>query len=190
MSDLANPSDTAGRSAPRVPFSTIAREWFRLGCIGFGGPPTHIALLRRLCVEDRQWIGAKEFEDAIATTNLLPGPASTQLAIFCAWRLRRSAGALLGGVCFILPGLVLILALSAVFLASNPPDWISARRRERGPQCLRLPCAQRGDWCRPVVIASGPEMLDRFAGLSTPLLGAPLRPPSAPTWFSSFSPVV
>jgi chromate transporter len=124
MSDPTNPSDTAGRSAPRVPFSTIAREWFRLGCIGFGGPPTHIALLRRLCVEDRQWIGAKEFEDAIATTNLLPGPASTQLAIFCAWRLRRSAGALLGGVCFILPGLVLILALSAVFLASNPPDWI------------------------------------------------------------------
>src|ERR1700677_3854977 len=124
MSDLANPSDTAGRSAPRVPFSTIAREWFRLGCIGFGGPPTHIALLRRLCVEDRQWIGAKEFEDAIATTNLLPGPASTQLAIFCAWRLRRSAGALLGGVCFILPGLVLILVLSAVFLAGHPPDWI------------------------------------------------------------------
>ena len=124
MSNLANPSDTAGRSAPRVPLSTIAREWLRLGCIGFGGPPTHIALLRRLCVEERQWIGAKEFEDAIATTNLLPGPASTQLAIFCAWRLRRSAGALLGGVCFILPGLVLILVLSAVFLASHPPDWI------------------------------------------------------------------
>src|SRR5580658_5046883 len=124
MSDPVNPSDTAGRSAPRVPFSTIAREWFRRGCIGFGGPPAHIALLRRLCVEEQQWMGAKEFEDAIATTNLLPGPASTQLAIYCAWRLRGAAGAVVGGVCFIVPGLVLILALAVVFLANHPPDWI------------------------------------------------------------------
>jgi chromate transporter len=107
-----------------VALATIGREWLRLGCIGFGGPPTHIALLRRLCVEERQWIDAKEFEDAIATTNLLPGPASTQLAIYCAWRLRGRAGAILGGLCFIVPGLILILALSAVFLAAHPPDWI------------------------------------------------------------------
>jgi chromate transporter len=111
------------RPAP-IPLATIGKEWLRLGCIGFGGPPTHIALLRRLCVEEREWIEAKEFEDAIATTNLLPGPASTQLAIYCAWRLRGPVGAVLGGLCFIVPGLVLILALSAVFLASHPPDWI------------------------------------------------------------------
>jgi chromate transporter len=107
-----------------VALPTIAGEWLRLGYIGFGGPPTHIALLRRLCVEERRWMEAKEFEDAIATTNLLPGPASTQLAIFCAWRLRRSAGALIGGLCFIVPGLVLILGLSAVFLASHPPNRV------------------------------------------------------------------
>jgi chromate transporter len=107
-----------------VPLRTIAREWTRLGCIGFGGPPTHIALLRRLCVEKRRWMDAKEFEDGIAATNLLPGPASTQLAIFCAWRLRGAVGAVLGGVCFIVPGLTLIIALSAVFLSGNPPDWI------------------------------------------------------------------
>lgn len=110
--------------ATRVPLRTIAREWTRLGCIGFGGPPTHIALLRRMCVDDRRWIEAREFEDGIAATNLLPGPASTQLAIFCAWRLRGVVGGVLGGVCFIVPGLVLILALSAVFLASRPPDWV------------------------------------------------------------------
>ena len=103
---------------------TIAREWARLGCIGFGGPPTHIALLRRMCVEERRWIDATDFEDGIAATNLLPGPASTQLAIFCAWRLRGTAGAVLGGICFIVPGLVLILALSAVFLAGHPPTWV------------------------------------------------------------------
>jgi chromate transporter len=103
---------------------TIAREWTRLGCIGFGGPPSHIALFRRMCVEERNWIEATEFEDAIASVNLLPGPASTQLAIFCAWRLRRTVGAILGGVCFISPGLVVILVLSAVFLAHHPPHWI------------------------------------------------------------------
>jgi chromate transporter len=108
----------------KPPLSTIAKSWLRLGCTGFGGPPTHIALLRRLCVDERQWMGAKEFEDAIATTNLLPGPASTQLAIYCAWRLRGAVGAVVGGVCFIVPGLVLILALAAVFLANHPPDWI------------------------------------------------------------------
>jgi chromate transporter len=116
--------DDDGRNPVTVPLRTIAREWARLGCIGFGGPPTHIALLRSLCVEERRWIEANEFEDAIAATNLLPGPASTQLAIFCAWRLRGTLGAILGGLCFIVPGLILILALSAVFLGAHPPDWV------------------------------------------------------------------
>jgi chromate transporter len=108
-----------------VPLSTIVREWCRIGVIGFGGPPAHIALLRRLCVEDRGWLSAHEFEDAISSTNLLPGPASTQLAIFCAWRLRGRLGALVGGLCFIVPGLVIILALSALFLAAHPPLWVA-----------------------------------------------------------------
>jgi hypothetical protein len=75
-------------SPARVPLAAIVREWGRIGCIGFGGPPTHIKLLRDLCVQRRGWLDAREFEDAIAVCNLLPGPASTQLAIFCAWRLR------------------------------------------------------------------------------------------------------
>ena len=108
----------------RVALTTIAREWGRIGVIGFGGPPTHISLLRKLCVEDRHWLVDGEFEDGIAAVNLLPGPASTQLAIFCAWRLRGAVGALLGGACFIVPGLVIILALSALFLATDPPRWI------------------------------------------------------------------
>jgi chromate transporter len=112
------------RPVARVSLVMIVGQWLRLGCIGFGGPPTHIALLRRMCVEERQWMEAREFEDAIATTNLLPGPASTQLVIYCAWRLRGAAGAILGGLCFIVPGLVLILALSAVFLAGHPPGWV------------------------------------------------------------------
>lgn len=104
--------------------ATVLREWGRIGCIGFGGPPAHIALFRDLCVVRRRWLSAEQFEDAIAATNLLPGPGSTQLAIFCAWRLRGVRGALLGGAAFILPGLLAILALSALFLASAPPSWV------------------------------------------------------------------
>ena len=81
-------------------------------------------MLREMCVVQREWIDPKEFEDAIATTNLLPGPASTQLAIYCAWRLRGSLGAVIGGFCFIVPGLILILGLSALFLMKHPPHWI------------------------------------------------------------------
>ena len=105
----------------RVTLATIAREWARLGCLGFGGPPAHIALLRKLCVERHSWLTPAEFEDGIAAVNLLPGPASTQLAIFCAWRLRGTRGALLGGACFIVPGLVVILVLAALFLAAHTP---------------------------------------------------------------------
>jgi len=122
--DGGDAREGADHPAPQASLATIAREWTRLGCIGFGGPPTHIALLRRLCVEERRWMEAKEFEDGIAATNLLPGPASTQLAIFCAWRLRGTIGAVLGGICFIVPGLALIIALSALFLAGDPPAWV------------------------------------------------------------------
>ena len=111
---------------PQVALATIIREWGRIGCIGFGGPPAHIALLRKLCVTDRGWLAAADFEDGIAACNLLPGPASTQLAIYCAWRLRGAIGALAGGFFFIAPGLVVILGLSAVFLAAHPPGWIGA----------------------------------------------------------------
>jgi len=123
----ALPPDSAPSSAPdleQVPLTTILREWGQIGCIGFGGPPTHIKMLHDLCVDRRKWLTPEEFEDAIAVCNLLPGPASTQLAIFCAWRLRRRLGALVGGTAFIVPGLIVILALAALFLSRSPPLWV------------------------------------------------------------------
>jgi chromate transporter len=121
----AGEPEPAPASAPTRPTSLeIVRDWGRIGCIGFGGPPAHIALLRDLCVKRRGWLSEGQFEHALAATNLLPGPASTQLAIYCAWRVRGAKGALIGGVCFILPGLIMILALAAVFLAGSPPAWV------------------------------------------------------------------
>jgi chromate transporter len=111
----------AHETVPEVSLWTVLREWGRIGVTGFGGPPAHIRLLRQLCVEREGWLKAREFEDAIAVCNLMPGPASTQLAIFCAWRLRGRAGALLGGAGFILPGLLVILVLSVLFVSGSPP---------------------------------------------------------------------
>jgi chromate transporter len=108
----------------RAPLTTVVREWARLGAVSFGGPPAQVALLRELCVEQRRWIDAREFEDANAATQLLPGPAGTQLAIYCAQRAGGNAGAIAGGFAFILPGLLLVLAISAVALAESPPEWI------------------------------------------------------------------
>ncbi len=117
-------SDALAERPPSL--AGVVREWGRIGCIGFGGPPTHIKLLRDLCVERKRWLTAVEFEDAVAVCNLLPGPASTQLAIFCAWRVRGRPGALLGGAAFIIPGLILILALAALFLQGAPPRTVLA----------------------------------------------------------------
>jgi chromate transporter len=119
------PLETRAERAPQEPpgLPTVLRCWGRIGCLGFGGPPAHIRLLRELCVERRRWIDPDEFEDAIATCNLLPGPSSTQLAIFTAWRVRGPAGGVVGGLAFIVPGLIAILALAALFLG-GPPDWV------------------------------------------------------------------
>lgn len=103
---------------------TIAREWTRIGVTGFGGPPAHISLLRRLMVEKYGWMDARAFEDANAACQLLPGPASTQLSIFCAYRLRGWKGAVVGGLGFIVPAVVMVLGLSIVFLSSAPPLWV------------------------------------------------------------------
>jgi chromate transporter len=108
----------------RPSLAVIVREWTRIGVTGFGGPPAHIALLRRLMVHREGWMDARAFEDANAACSLLPGPASTQLAIFCAYRVGGWPGAILGGLGFVVPAVVLIIALSVVFLSQAPPLWI------------------------------------------------------------------
>jgi chromate transporter len=110
--------------AATASLETVAREWTRIGVTGFGGPPAHIALLRKLVVDRKGWMDHHAFEDANAACSLLPGPSSTQLAIFCAYRVAGWPGAIIGGLGFIVPAVVMILALSLVFLSGSPPDWI------------------------------------------------------------------
>jgi chromate transporter len=124
-----HPSSAAppSRKPPRtrqVALGSVAREWTRIGITGFGGPPVHIALLRELVVQREAWLDGAVFEDALAACGMLPGPTSTQLAIFCAYRAGGAAGAVVGGLGFVAPSVVAILALSVLFLAENPPLWV------------------------------------------------------------------
>src|SRR5262245_7930775 len=115
---LVEPGASTGRAAP---LGVIAREWLRIGVTGFGGPPAHISLLRDLVVERKGWMDGRAFEDANAACSLLPGPSSTQLSIFCAYRVGGPAGAVIGGLGFVVPAVVMVLALSVLFLFSSPP---------------------------------------------------------------------
>lgn len=145
---MASEVETAGLHHDAT-LRDVAREWTRIGCIGFGGPPAHVVLLEELCVQRRRWLSADEFEDAIASTNLLPGPGSTQLAIFCAWRVAGIRGALIGGAGFILPGLVVILGLAVLFLANAPPRWVRGAGAGAGAAVAAVALRAGSDLLRP-----------------------------------------
>jgi chromate transporter len=140
-------ADEAEPVGAQASLTTVAQEWTRIGVTGFGGPPAHIALLRKLVVQRMCWMDAREFEDANAACGLLPGPASTQLAIFCAYRVAGPAGAIVGGLGFIVPAVVLILTLSLVFLGSAPPLWVRGAGAGAGAAVAAVAVqAARGLW--------------------------------------------
>jgi chromate transporter len=129
----ASPGEREHADAPRrkrkhpagpVPLKVVAKEWTRIGVTGFGGPAAHVAMLRRLIIDRYEWMDARSFEDANAACGLLPGPGSTQLAIFCAYRVAGPWGAIVGGLGFAVPAVVMVLALSVLFLSSAPPKWV------------------------------------------------------------------
>jgi chromate transporter len=127
----------------RATIGTIAREWTRLGVTGFGGPPAHIALLRRL-MERNGWMDTREFEDANAACGLLPGPASTQLAIFCAYRVAGAPGAIVGGLGFVVPAVLFVLGLSFCFSPTRRRSGSGARVPARAAVAAVAVDAARG----------------------------------------------
>lgn len=90
--------------------------WFRIGCLGFGGPAGQIALMHRVLVEEKAWIDEDGFLAGLNFCMLLPGPEAQQLAIYVGWRVNGIAGALIAGLLFVLPGAAVIFALSALYI--------------------------------------------------------------------------
>ncbi|CAM5725764.1 chromate efflux transporter [Streptomyces coeruleorubidus] len=110
---------TAESAAVRdvVPFRTAVRTWFAISLQTFGGPAGQIAVMQRALVEEKRWIGQQRFNHALSYCMLLPGPEAQQLAIYVGWLLNGTRGGLAAGTLFVLPGVVALLALSALYVA-------------------------------------------------------------------------
>jgi len=105
-------------SSTKAPVSLpeLALVFLRLGTLAFGGPAAHIAMMESEFVHKRRWIRDEDFLDRMATANLLPGPSSTELAIFIGYSQRGWPGFLVAGCCFIIPGAILVSSIAAAYV--------------------------------------------------------------------------
>jgi chromate transporter len=99
-----------------ISFLEATRTWARIGLLSFGGPAGQIAVMHRILVEEKRWIGEQRFLHALSYCMLLPGPEAQQLATYIGWLLHGTRGGLVAGTLFILPGFVAILALSIAYV--------------------------------------------------------------------------
>ncbi|MFN3673852.1 MAG: chromate efflux transporter [Bosea sp. (in: a-proteobacteria)] len=102
---------------PKLPsLAEATRVWLKIGLLSFGGPAGQIALMHKELVEDRRWIGEQRFLHALNYCMLLPGPEAQQLAVYIGWLMHRTLGGLIAGLLFILPGALVMLGLSTLYV--------------------------------------------------------------------------
>ena len=107
-------------------YPELTRAFARIGVLSFGGPAAQIALMHRELVEDRKWVTEQEYLSALSFCMLLPGPEAMQLATWIGWRLKGTAGGLIAGLLFVLPGAAIVLALSMIYAAYGQIPLIAA----------------------------------------------------------------
>ncbi len=108
-------AEAANATTPTPSFGEAFRVWLRIGVLSFGGPAGQIALMHRMLVDERKWIDEARFLEGLNFCMLLPGPEAQQLATYIGWRLHGIRGAVAAGVLFVLPGAIVILALSILY---------------------------------------------------------------------------
>lgn len=113
-------------SKTEVSFVEAVLLWLRIGCLSFGGAPAQIAMLHKTVVDERKWIDETTFLHALNFCMLLPGPEAQQLATYIGWRLHGVKGGLAAGVLFVLPGAIVMLALSLVYALLGHVPFVSA----------------------------------------------------------------
>ena len=102
------------------------RVWARVAMLSFGGPAGQIAVMHRIIVEEKRWIGENRFLHALNYCMLLPGPEAQQLATYIGWLMHRTLGGIIAGGLFVLPGVVSIMALSIVYALFGKVGLVSA----------------------------------------------------------------
>jgi len=106
----------SGQAPPQIPFFEALRFWLRLGFVSFGGPAGQIAIMHTELVERRRWISERRFLHALNYCMVLPGPEAQQLATYLGWLMHRTRGGIAAGVLFVLPSLVLLIALAWIYV--------------------------------------------------------------------------
>jgi len=109
-----------------ISFNEAFRVWLRVACLSFGGPAGQIAVMHRILVEEKNWISEGRFLHALNYCMLLPGPEAQQLATYVGWLMHRTAGGLMAGGLFILPGIIAIMGLSYVYAAYGNVSFVEA----------------------------------------------------------------
>src|SRR5438046_8202397 len=109
-----------------VSFGEAFRVWLRVAALSFGGPAGQIAVMHRILVDEKRWIGEHRFLHALNYCMLLPGPEAQQLATYIGWLMHRTRGGIVAGGLFVLPGLVSIMALRWVYALYGRGGVVSA----------------------------------------------------------------
>ncbi|WP_333572343.1 chromate efflux transporter [Sphingomonas sp.] len=124
----APPSETVVRRARPEPVTLREASWIwlRVALLSFGGPAGQIAVMHRILVEEKRWIGEHRFLHALNYCMLLPGPEAQQLATYIGWLMHRTRGGIVAGGLFILPGVVSIMALSWIYALYGQLGFVSA----------------------------------------------------------------
>ena len=115
--------------APRahgIAFSEALKVWLRVAALSFGGPAGQIAVMHKILVEEKKWIGEDRFLHALNYCTLLPGPEAQQLATYIGWLLHRTVGGLVAGTLFVLPGFIAIMALSILYAGFKDLKFVEA----------------------------------------------------------------
>jgi chromate transporter len=115
-----------GGSANLVPLGSATRAWFAISLQTFGGPAGQIAVMQHVLVDQRRWIGQRRFLHALSFCTLLPGPEAQQLAIYVGWLLNGMLGGLIAGILFVLPGVIALLVLSAIYVSAGDTTIVTA----------------------------------------------------------------
>jgi chromate transporter len=98
-----------------VEFGEAVKVWFKIGCLGFGGPAGQIALMHRILVDEKKWVEESRYLHALNFCMLLPGPEAQKLATYVGWLLHGTRGGLVAGILFVLPGALVMLAMSLLY---------------------------------------------------------------------------
>ena len=122
-----------------VATADLARTFFKMGCLGFGGPLAHVALMQQEVVEKHQWLSSQSFAEGLTLSQVLPGPLSTKLAIYLGYKHKGMRGALITTAGFILPAFFLLLVLTDLYFRFGAVPGPIKQAARRGP----LSCATR-----------------------------------------------